>query len=64
MTFFSGRPIFGHDQESVGAEPMDELVFLVAFVLPHRNGRRQSGINHHLDQIAFSVGPGQKIAEL
>jgi len=43
---------------------MDELVFLVPFLLPRRDGRRQSRIDHHFDQIASSVWPGQKIAEL
>ena len=61
---FGWRTIFGHDHESVGAQPMDELVFLVALLLPCRSRRWQTGINHHLDQIAFSVGPGQKITEL
>jgi hypothetical protein len=43
---------------------VDELVFLVTLVLPRQDGRRQSGIDHHLDQIASGVWPGQKIAQL
>src|SRR5437764_570711 len=39
MTFFGRRTIFGHDHESIGAEPMDELVFLVTLILPGCNGR-------------------------
>jgi hypothetical protein len=64
MTFLGGRPIFGHDHESVGAQPMDELVFPIPFVLPAWNGGRQSGIDHHLDEIASGVRSGQKIPEL
>jgi hypothetical protein len=43
---------------------MDELIFPVPFVLPGWNGGRQSGIDHHLDEIASGVWTGQKIAEL
>src|SRR5712691_4836394 len=34
MTFFGGRTIFGHNHESIGAQPMNELVFPVPLVLP------------------------------
>ena len=64
ITFFGRRTILGHNHESVGAQPVDELVFPVPFVLPRQDGRRQSRIDHHLDQIASAVWPRQKIAEL
>src|SRR4030095_9201754 len=55
MTFFGGGTIFGHDQQYIGAQPMDELVFPVPFVLPGWNCGRQSGIDHHLNQITSGV---------
>src|SRR5881227_144547 len=64
MTYFSRRTILGHNHESVGAQPVNELVFPVPLLLPRRDGGRQSRIDHHLDQIASGVWPGQKIAEL
>src|SRR6266487_2557843 len=64
MSFFGGRSILGHDHETVGAQPMDELVFLVSLLLPGGNGRRQSRINHHLDQITSAIWACEKIPEL
>src|ERR1700704_5916456 len=64
MTFFGGRPIFGHDHESIGAQPMHELVLLIPLLLPDWNGGRKTGINHHLDQVASCAWAGQEIAEL
>ena len=43
---------------------MDELVLFVAFLLPGRNGGRQTGINDHLDQLATRVFAGEKFAQL
>src|SRR6266496_3813329 len=57
-SFLSWRPIFGHNHESVGAQPLHELIFLVAFFLPDRHRGRKSGINHHLDQLPSGVGAG------
>jgi len=63
-TFFGGCAILSHHHESVRAEPMHKLVFPVPFLLPSRNGRRQSGIDDHLDKITSSVWPAQEIPKL
>ena len=64
VTFLGWRSIFGHDHESVGAQPLDELVFLVALLLPHWRRGWQTGVDHHFDQIASGARAGQKIAQL
>src|SRR5207249_11749551 len=64
MALFSWRPIFGHDHEPVRTQPMDELVLLVPLLLPDRDCRRQSRINHHLDQLSSCVWSSQKLPEL
>ena len=59
-----GRPIFGHHQNPLERSQWTNLFFLSRFVLPDGNGRRQSCIDDHLDQITSRALPGQKIAEL
>ncbi len=63
MTFLRWRSILGHDHEAVGAQPMDKFVLLIPLVLPERNGRREPGVDHHLDQLAARLGAGQKFAQ-
>src|SRR5947208_52192 len=41
MTFFGGRTIFGHNHESIGAQPMNELVRLL-FSSPSPHGSRET----------------------
>src|SRR5439155_3618620 len=64
MTFFGGRTVFGHDHESVGAQPVDKLVFLIPLLLPSWDRRRKPGVNHHFDQVTSCVWHGEKIPEL
>src|SRR5438445_12996343 len=55
MSFFGGRSILGHDHETVGAQPMHELVLLVPLLLPDRDGGPQPGRNHHLDWLTSAL---------
>ena len=64
VTFLGWRSIFSHDHESVGAQPLDELVFLIALLLPHWRRGWQTGVDHHFDQIASGARAGQKIPQL
>ena len=43
---------------------MHEFVFLVPLLLPDRDRWRQSGVDHHLDQLTACVWARQKFAEL
>src|SRR4030095_13944141 len=61
---FGRRTVFGYDHESVGAQPLDELVLFVSLFLPDWNRRGKPGIDHHLDQVTCCIWPGQKITEL
>src|SRR6266516_2715667 len=63
MSLFSRRPIFGYDHETIGAQPMHEFVLLVPFLLPGRDRRWQSGVDHYFDQFPPCVWPRQKFAK-
>src|SRR5262249_152966 len=62
--FFGGRPVFGYDHESIGAQPLHELVLLFPLFLPDRDGRWKSGIDHHLDQAPSCIWPREEVTEL
>src|SRR5439155_13347374 len=61
--FFGGRPIFGHDHESIGTQPMHELVLLVPLLLPERDRGRQPSVDYHLDQFPPCAWARQKLAQ-
>src|SRR5207249_10119104 len=63
MSLFGRRAIFGYDHETIGAQPIHEFVLLVPLLLPGRDRRWQSGVDHHLDQFPPCVWSGQKFAK-
>jgi hypothetical protein len=64
VPFFGGRPIFRHDHESIRAQPVDELVFLITLVLPCRGRRWQPGINTISIKSRPVAGPARKSRNL
>src|SRR5437016_13170282 len=62
--FLSGRPVFGHNHEAVGAQPLHKFILLVAFFLPDWHRGWKSGINNHLDQPPSGARTGQKFTQL